>query len=117
MHRLIDTKASKLDHLRKATHHGPDIIPIPTEVNIHRDFAIFTAISVYSTEWHCSSFTVTKMQHVFSFSGFSVGCREVICYKLLFSELKLVTDNLLSIYATCCLLLFSSVSVTNQTQA
>ena len=33
MHRLVDTKASKLDHLRKATHHGPDI-PIPTEVNI-----------------------------------------------------------------------------------
>ena len=54
MHRLVDTKASKLDHLRKATHHGTDIIPIPTDVNIHRDFAKFTAISVYSTEWHYS---------------------------------------------------------------
>ena len=65
MHRLVDTKASKLDHLRKATHHGTDIIPIPTEVNIHRDFAIFTAISVYSTEWHYSfNIHCEKMQHV-----------------------------------------------------
>ena len=49
---LVDTKASKLEHLRKATHPGTDIILIPTKVNIHRDFVIFTAISVYSTEWH-----------------------------------------------------------------
>ena len=48
-HTLVDTKASKRDHLRKATHPGTDIIVIPTKVNIHRDFAIFT---VYSTEWH-----------------------------------------------------------------
>ena len=49
MHTLVDTKASKLDHLRKATHPGTDIILILTKVNIHWDFAIFT---VYSTEWH-----------------------------------------------------------------
>ena len=54
MHRPVDTKASKLDYLRKATHHGTDIIPIPTKVNIHWGFAIFTAISVHSTEWHYS---------------------------------------------------------------
>ena len=38
MHRLVDTKASELDHLRKARHRRTDIIPIMTKVNVPLGF-------------------------------------------------------------------------------
>ena len=52
-HRLVDTKASKLDHLWKATQHGTDIIPILPKVNHSSGFCnIYSHFSVYSTKWH-----------------------------------------------------------------